>query len=296
MKNSSSPRLHQALSQILRPLARLLLRNGIGYGEFSELIKQAFVDSALEDFSDPRGKATDSRAAVLTGLTRKEVKRLRDRSASQNDAPVPPSGTSRAARVVSGWLQDREFQDSEGAPAMLAFDGHNSFSELVRRYSGDMTPRAVLDELVRVGVVEPGDRLVLRKRAYIPLGDDNAMLDIFGEDVSDLVSTIDHNLVKGPGQEPLYQRTLSYDNIPPEVMGQWRRYAARHSQQLLETLDEWLAPYDRDVTGRSAQSKKGERVRTGVSVFYFEDPIQGPLEAGERGLQGGPAGPDSDPA
>lgn len=276
MKNSSTPPLYRALSRILRPLARLLLRNGIGYGEFSELVKQAYVDSALEDFAESQRKATDSRAAVLTGLTRKEVKRLREKAASQNDAPFPASATSRAARVVSGWVQDREFQDSEGAPAMLSFDGPNSFSELVRRYSGDMTPRAVLDELVRVGVVEPGDRLILRKRAYIPSGDDAAMLDIFGEDVSDLIATIDHNLVQGPERAPLYQRTLSYDNIPPEVMDQWRRYAARHSQQLLETLDEWLAPYDQDVAGHSGKSGKTERVRTGVSVFYFEEPIQGP--------------------
>ncbi len=283
MKNATTPPLYRALSRILRPLARLLLRNGIGYGEFSELVKQAFVASALEDFSEGQRKATDSRAAVLTGLTRKEVKRLREQSASQSDAPVPASATSRAARVVSGWVQDREFQDAEGAPAMLSFDGPNSFSELVRRYSGDMTPRAVLDELVRVGVVEPGDRLVLRKRAYIPSGDDDAMLAIFGEDVSDLIATIDHNLVQGPDRAPLYQRTLSYDNIPPEVMEQWRRYAARHSQQLLETLDEWLAPYDQDVAGKGDRTKATGRVRTGVSVFYFEEPIQDPDGAPDGG-------------
>lgn len=283
MKNATTPPLYRALSRILRPLARLLLRNGIGYGEFSELVKQAFVASALEDFSEGQRKATDSRAAVLTGLTRKEVKRLREQSASQSDAPVPASATSRAARVVSGWVQDREFQDAEGAPAMLSFDGPNSFSELVRRYSGDMTPRAVLDELVRVGVVEPGDRLVLRKRAYIPSGDDDAMLAIFGEDVSDLIATIDHNLVQGPDRAPLYQRTLSYDNIPPEVMDQWRRYAARHSQQLLETLDEWLAPYDQDVAGKGDRTKTAGRVRTGVSVFYFEEPIQDPDGAPDGG-------------
>lgn len=285
MKNSSTPPLHRALSRILRPLARLLLRNGIGYGEFSEWVKQAFVESALQDFGDSQRKATDSRAAVLTGLTRKEVKRLREQAASQHDAPVPASATSRAARVVSGWVQDREFQDSEGAPAMLTFDGANSFSELVRRYSGDMTPRAVLDELVRVGVVETGDRLVLRKRAYIPTGDDNAMLDIFGEDVGDLIATIDHNLVQGPERAPFYQRTLSYDNIPPEVMEKWRRYAARHSQRLLETLDEWLAPYDQDVAGKAGgagDAGESDRVRTGVSIFYFEDPIQSP-EDGDGG-------------
>ncbi|MDX1634689.1 MAG: DUF6502 family protein, partial [Marinobacter sp.] len=81
----------------------------------------------------------------------------------------------------------------------------------------------------------------------------------------------------------LYQRTLSYDKIPPEVMGRWRRYAARHSQRLLETLDEWLAPYDQDVAGKADSKAGAGRVRTGVGIFYFEDPIQAVDEDDQNG-------------
>lgn len=277
MNESNTHPLQRALYRILRPMARLLLRNGIPFAEFAELMKRAYVDAALEDFSDPRRKPTDSRAAVMTGLTRKEVKRQREILAGEQGESASGRHENRASRVVSGWVYDPDFQASNGGPAQLAFDGGLSFSELVKRYSGDMTPRAVLEELVRVGVVaetESGN-LELRQRAYVPAGDSEEMLQIFGEDVSDLISTIDHNLVgTEAGKQPLFQRTLVYNNIPPEVMEKWRLFAARQSQDLLEQLDRWLGPYDQDIASQGKSETSGDAVRTGVGVFYFEDPVQ----------------------
>ncbi|HTN35076.1 MAG TPA: DUF6502 family protein [Marinobacter sp.] len=274
--------LHQALFRILRPLARLLLRNGIPYGEFSELVKKAYVAAALEDFTDGRRKPTDSRAAVMTGLTRKEVKRLRDILAGEGAGKSTPHA-NRASRVVSGWVHDPVYQSAKGEPASLPFDGALSFSGLVKQYSGDMPPRAVLDELLRVGVVSvdpDSGRIILQKRAYVPVGDSKEMLEIFGEDVSDLVATMDYNLVSSEkGQQPLFQRTLTYNNIPSDILERWREHAAKQSQTLLEQLDNWLAPHDRDISGNTDGQNNLESVRTGVSVFYFEDPLQPQLQA-----------------
>ncbi|MGP9833133.1 DUF6502 family protein [Marinobacter sp. NSM] len=278
MTDSNTNPLHKALFRILRPLARLLLRNGVPYGEFSELVKRAYVESALEDFTDGRRKPTDSRAAVMTGLTRKEVKRQREILAGENPVRETTSHANRASRVVSGWVHDPVFQSADGQPAALAFEGEPSFASLVRKYSGDMPPRAVLDELLRVGVVVVEDgtgRLHLRKRAYVPAGDSEDMLQIFGEDVSDLIATVDHNLVSSEkGRQPLFQRTLTYDNIPVDVIERWRKHAAGRSQALLEDLDSWLGPYDRDVSGSQSNDNAQGAVRTGVSIFYFEEPIQ----------------------
>jgi hypothetical protein len=278
MTDSNITPLHKALFRILRPLARLLLRNGVPYGEFSELVKRAYVESAMEDFTDGRRKPTDSRAAVMTGLTRKEVKRQREILAGGNLARETTSNANRASRVVSGWVHDATFQSADGQPAVLAFEGEPSFAGLVRKYSGDMPPRAVLDELLRVGVVvveEGTGSLHLRKRAYVPVGDSDDMLQIFGEDVSDLIATVDHNLVSSEqGRQPLFQRTLTYDNIPSDVIERWRKHAAGRSQALLEDLDSWLGPYDRDVAGSQGNDSAKDAVRTGVSIFYFEEPIQ----------------------
>ena len=277
MTGSSTPILQRALYQLMRPLARLMLRNGVSFGEFSELARRAYVQSALEDFTDEQRRPTDSRAAVLTGLTRKEVKRQREILEGQALEPAVRK-SHRASRVVSGWVHDEAFQDGRGQPATLAADGPFSFAELVRRYSGDMTPRAVLDELLRVGMVTQGGtdgKIRLVRKAYVPAGDSEEMLQIFGEDVADLIRTIDHNLVDtGNGGQPLFQRTLVYDNIPPEVMTRWRRHAAAQSQALLEQLDQWLAPRDRDISGHNGGTGTDKAVRTGVGIFYFEDPVQ----------------------
>ncbi|MBU2873511.1 DUF6502 family protein [Marinobacter salexigens] len=268
--------LHQALFRILRPLARLLLRNGIPFGEFSELVKRAYVEAALKDFSGDRRKATDSAAAVMTGLTRKEVKRQREILAGRHTATFEVLHTNRASRVVSGWVNDAQFKDATGEPAELPFEGPVSFCQLAKKYSGDMPPRAVLDELLRVNLVsvhEDTGELSLNQRAYVPAGDSQKMLQIFGEDVSDLIATMDHNLACGKsGQQPLFQRTLTYNNISSEVMDAWRMHAAEQSQKMLEQLDSWLGPKDRDVSGESVAGSSSESIRTGVSVFYFEDP------------------------
>ncbi|RBW48527.1 DUF6502 family protein [Marinobacter sp. F3R11] len=275
MSEPHNTTLHKALFRILRPLARLLLRNGIPYGEFAELVKRAYVEAAIEDFPVGRRKPTDSGAAVMTGLTRKEVKRQREILAGQHLEKLEVLHTNRASRVVSGWVHDPAFQDSDGLPAKLAPDGVQGFSELVKKYSGDMPPRSVLDELVRVGMVSMDSdtgKVILIKRAYVPAEDSKEMLQFFGEDVSDLIATVDHNLVCGQdGGQPLFQRTLTYNNIPPEVMDEWRAHAAEQSQALLEKMDSWLGPKDRDVSGSQVDGSTKESFRTGVSVFYFEE-------------------------
>ncbi|WP_100638422.1 DUF6502 family protein [Marinobacter salexigens] len=277
MIESRTNPLHQALFRILRPLARLLLRNGVPYGEFAELVKRAYVEAALEDFPGERRKPSDSGAAVMTGLTRKEVKRQREILAGQHTGKFEVLHTNRASRVVSGWVHDSLFQDAAGEPAILPFDGALSFCELAKKYSGDMPPRAVLDELLRVGVVTVDNatgQLTLKQRAYVPAGDSKELLRFFGEDVSDLIATVDHNLVCGEGDPaPLFQRTLSYNNIPPETMEAWRAHAAEQSQKLLEQLDSWLGPEDRDVSGKQDDASPQQSFRTGVSVFYFEEPL-----------------------
>ncbi|PXX93785.1 hypothetical protein DIT71_03025 [Marinobacter vulgaris] len=285
MKKSETNPLHRALYRILRPMARLLLRNGIPFAEFAELVRRAYVDAALEDFSNNRKKPTDSSAAVMTGLTRKEVKRQREILAGEHAGGLDARHENRASRVVSGWVHDSAFQTSDGEPAELPFDGPLSFSELVKRYSGDMTPRAVLEELVRVGVVatDGSGKLTLRQRAYVPAGDSEEMLQIFGKDVSDLIATIDHNLVgSGENSQPLFQRTLVYNNIPPDVIVRWRQYAAEQSQSMLEQLDRWLGPHDRDIASQGEGGARGEAVRTGVGIFYFEDPVQPEIHGDQK--------------
>ncbi|MDH5218072.1 MAG: DUF6502 family protein, partial [Gammaproteobacteria bacterium] len=150
--NQSQEILFAAILKLLRPIVRILLRNNIPYGAFSELVKKAYVDVAAE-FSVEKKKQTKSRIATITGLTRREVVRLLETDTFNNVELI--ERFNRAARVVAGWVRDHRFTNEDGDPAVLDYDGEgNSFSRLVASYSGDVPQRAVLDELKNAGVIE----------------------------------------------------------------------------------------------------------------------------------------------
>jgi hypothetical protein len=177
---------------------------------------------------------------------------------------------NRAARVVTGWVRDEAFSDGQGNPAVLSGEGTGAtFPTLVRRFSGDVPARAVLDELLRNGLVErlADGKVRLLTRAYVPRREETEKLSILGTDVSDLVRTIDHNLRAGEA-EALFQRKVAYDNLPEEVLPQLRELTRERAQALLEEMDRWLSQHDRDVNP-SAQGTG--RKRGGIGIYYFEE-------------------------
>ena len=261
--------LSAAVLRLFRPLVRVLLRNGVSYRTFADFAKWVYVDVATKEFGIEGRKQSISRVSVITGLSRKEVKRVRELPRPDDSASV--ERYNRAARVIAAWRRENTFQDDEGNPAPLPLEGPGAtFSELVKRFSGDVPVRAILDELIRVGAVErlEDGRVSLIVRAYIPETSEADKLHILGTDVGFLISTIDLNLQDDP-IGPLFQRKVAYDNLPDEVLPEFRGLSAKRAQALLEKLDEWLAQRDRDVT----PTVKGTgRNRAGLGLYYFEEP------------------------
>jgi len=271
-QNAVPQALSAAAQAILRPLVRVLLRNGIAYGAFAAMARRVYAEVAEKEFALPGRKQTVARISTLTGLTRKEVTRIQAASGSLEN---PAGGAdveryNRPARVIGGWVREKRYQDKRGRPAQLPLEGDaRSFAALVREFSGDIPPRAMADELARVGAIEilPEGRVRLLTRAYIPRGDQAEKIGILGVDVSDLIRTIDHNLTCAPG-DALFQRRVSYDNLPQELLPRLTRQLARKAQSCLESMDRELAAADRD---RTPGAKGTGRVRAGVGIYYFEE-------------------------
>ena len=270
MKPGHTKALSAATRTFLRPLVRIFLRNGLAAKTFFELAKQIYVEVAHDECGVKGKKASISRIAILTGLTRKEVQLLLTNPETRSTASEEQY--NRAARVIGGWLKDPAFGDGKGHPAPLQLDGRRgSFSALVKRYSGDMPVRAIFDELVHVGAIQElkDGRICLRSRGYIPQKGDAEKLAILGTDTADLIATIDYNLYQAPGK-PRFQRKVMYDNIPQEAAREFQILAAAQGQELLETLDRWLSHRDRDV---NPSSKGTGRVRVGLGVYQFEEDV-----------------------
>src|SRR5512139_558758 len=232
MKTTVIRALSAAVTTLLRPLVRLLLRNGIPYRTFSDIAKRVYVDVAMEEFGIPGRKQSKSRVSVITGLTRKEVLRVR-RLPSPDDLGAVER-YNRAARVIGGWVRDPRFHRESGRPMDLPIEGDAAcFAELVKIYSGDAPARAVLDELLRVGTVErtQDGKVRLLERSFIPKTGEIEKIGILGVDASDLIATIDHNIRKSG--DAYFHRKVSYDNLPSETLPEFRGIAAERAQGLL---------------------------------------------------------------
>src|SRR3569832_717093 len=206
-----SPGINKALSaavlRLLRPLVRLLLRNGVSYGAFADLAKWVYVDVANKEFGVAARKQTDSRISVITGLTRKDVARLKGTAAPDDTAAV--EHYHRAARVIGGWMRD----------------------ELLRVGTVERGKNGTL-RLVTAG--------------YVPKGSSTDQLHILGSDVALLIGTIDHNLTPDQ-REPYIQRKVAYDNLPVEALAPLRAMTEEKAQALLEEINRYLAKHDRDT-------------------------------------------------
>ena len=146
--------LFNAIGKLLRPLVRVLLRNGIPYAAFADVAKHVYVDVAAQEFNLPGRKQTNSRIATITGLSRKEVQRIGAMEGIGDPIEIVER-YHRAARVVSGWMHAARFAGRDGQPLPLPFEGGEiSFVGLVKAFSGDMPPRAVLDELLQAEIVQ----------------------------------------------------------------------------------------------------------------------------------------------
>ena len=247
-----------------------MFRNGIAFGELSSLAKKAYIDVAEKELLASGQKATISMIAISTGLTRKEVSVLRKENTHVTEKS---NQQNRAVRVISGWISDPEFCNTDGKPKLLKVQGSKgTFEQLVNKHSGDMPFRAMMKELLRTGAIEEKEegKVALIRAAYIPSNDENGMYDLLGKDVSSLISTIKHNIID-QNEEPYFQRKVCYDSVPAEHLEEFKVLANKESQQLLLKLNDWLAKHDMDNQTK-IMSKKPMKV--GVGIYYFEEKVE----------------------
>ena len=257
--------LQKAVTRVLSPLVRLLLRHGVSHAEFSNWAKQAYVTEANLHFGIDGKAPTVSRIAIVTGINRKEVKRIRDLPSEVNTGVAKHN---RAVRVVTGWIQDPDFHSPAGRPRTLNFgDPEDSFNQLVKRHGGDVPARAMLDELVRVGTVEfTNGEVALLHQGYIPHESENDMLDIFATSASDLLATLDHNLSKTDGRR--LQMSVAYDAVTDQGIKEFRVLSANKAMKMLRELDQALSRYDRQINPEAPG--EGEN-RIGLGLYLIED-------------------------
>ena len=244
------------------------MKAGVGYREFAEISKCAFVDVATSDYG-LRGRPTNiSRVAVMTGLTRKEVKRLRDKISSGLHAEavrvIPP------AEILDRWHSDSDYIDSNGRPLTLTFDGPSpSFSGLVKKYGGDIPPGAMRTELKRVGAVTEGENgeLTVKKRYFRPFEIDEQLERSLSQATYGLGLAVDHNLGT-PSDKAWVERIAYSTKIRASDSARVRRISQDRAAEFVESIDDLFSAYE---TIYSEDGHEETPTVVGVGVYYFED-------------------------
>ena len=269
MSDSVKTGLLAAYSKLLRPLIRILLRHGITYAELSEVIKRVYVQTAAQEFRVPGKKMSKARIAIVTGLTRKEVQRI---SAIKSEGGYKnKANASRIGRVLSGWHTDPDFTGPYGMPLELRYDSNMSedvtFVRLVQRFSGDMTPRAMLDELLRVGAVIETDHNWYKavRREYVPNLLAPNFLERVGTGVHNFATTIETNMQKEAPGKGLFERYVwRPGGIKKEDLPAFNLYIREKGQGLLDEIDNWLSKLDAP-DGDDPE----EIVSTGLGIYHY---------------------------
>lgn len=251
----------------LRPIARWLLKSGVTWKEFAELSRGVFIAVAEQEFG-LRGRPTNvSRVALLTGMTRREVRRYRETVEPVPHDPTAEDDLNHASRVLAGWHLDPEFIDELGRPRSLPARGDGAtFATLVRRYAGDIPATALTKELLRSESIARGEDGLFRalRRFYMPRPMDDQAVERAGNVLADLASTVEHNLACEGGEPARFEGRAQNRHVDPRHLPAFRAFMEREGQAFLERCDEWL-------TAHEASEAAGPRVRLGVGIYAIQD-------------------------
>lgn len=260
-----------ALRRVLRPFVKLMLARGMTYPYLVEVLKDLFVQVADREFRIGGKPSTDSHLSLLTGIHRKDIKRLRQSACA--DAEFVPQSVSLGMRLISLWTGDARYLDENNQPKPLPRyskeGGEISFEGLVAGVSCDIRSRVVLDEWIRLGIAhfDEANRVCLNTAAFIPVNGFDEMAYYFGHNLHDHAAAAASNLLGG--HRPFLERSVHYDELSEESV---KKLAEKSRQLGMESL---LAINKEAIQLEKSDVPQQEpRYRMTFGVYYYNEPVE----------------------
>ena len=252
-------------------MVRLMMRNGLTFPVLAEVLRGLFVDVAANDILTDAKSRTDSRISLMTGVHRKEIKRLREAPA---ETLKVPEVVTLVSQIVGRWVGAAQFTDGTGNPRPLRrvhqddVKDQPSFDALVASVTTDIRPRAVLDDLLGHGVVyvDSDDQVRLRAEAFIPRPGGEEQLFYFARNLHDHVAAAVAN-ISATEAAPFLDRSVHYDRltlVQAKALEDYARAAAM--QALLDVNRRALELVDEPAEDDGANYR-----RINFGVYLFDD-------------------------
>lgn len=257
----------------------MLLSQGMTYPYLADLLKGIYVEVASRDFALAGKRQTDSRLSLITGVHRKDVRRL---AHVPDDPELVPANLSLGNRLIARWCSDPLYLDRAGKarplPRLSRPDDEASFERLVADESKDIRARAVLDDWLHLGRVEidSEDRVCLRIEAFVPPPDFEEKVYFVGNQLRDHIAAAAHNVMGG--QPPFMERSVYYSGLAPDAVKSLAEQAEQLGMEALRAVDRRAMQAKKAVARAAAAGT--ERMTFGV-YFYHEAVVAADTESGD---------------
>jgi hypothetical protein len=259
----------QSCRYLLLPVVRFLLKHGVTWSEFGELSKEAYVQAARDNYGIEGRPTNNSRVAMLTGLSRREVARVRDQLLEGDDSAAALKG-NQISRILTGWHLDTEFTDDTGQPKDLPATGPTgSLSSLLKSYAGDLPHGAIRKEMQQRGLIEELDDGQIRvlERDYVYSELDPEIVRRLGVAMHDHAATLEHNLNEERPSAPRFEAIADNARITPKAFNTFQKLVETQGLAFLEDLDAWLSQHEIEPM----EDTTANTVRLGVGVYLIYD-------------------------
>lgn len=263
--------LLSAFRSLMAPLVRILLREGVSYREFADILKDVFVLEAARQLGTPSRKASLARVAIVTGLTRKEISSIVHDEELRRRAM--PTNVAETARVLEAWHTDSRFTGPYGFPRDLVIDGDDpsgTFEQLVREFGGSVHHRTMAADLIRIGaarMLDGGTVLRVLSRSYIPKDMTIETIQIFTQAVRRYMETVDFNLSQREVGTRRFERLVYPDPaLREEDIPAFEKEMREYLETVIAEIDFRSSSYPR-AESRSEESA----VRVGVGLYFYRE-------------------------
>ena len=267
--DSSKVAFHKAVRQLARPLVRMAIKRSISVNDLHTWFKALYVEEA-ENFTIESKKQSTSRIALLTGLDRKEVARLRKLNEDTDQLlHQQAKRTNRAVRAINAWKKEAPYSNKGVAKPLPLYGESESLQQLTLEHCGDISVVTVLKELEQTGlvVIDENNIVTLKNSSYIPYKDNEELLGLLGQAGHDLLSSAAFNIEQA-GKASRLQLSVAYKRMNSSVTHKLKQLIETDSYELLKKLDAWI---DQELDEQETTDEP--QYRAGVGIYYFEEPL-----------------------
>jgi len=273
MPDNVKKALAVSVRRLLRPLVKIMLREGFTYSQFASIARMAFVDTATKDFVEKGVKSSSTSICALTGLTPDELERTVSDQELFEGSYLADTATP-AGRVLHGWYNDKDYVGPYGFPFEIPFsEGARSIAALTARHAPGISPHVVLQELKRVkAVTEVGADIwkpLVQEHIEPSLTPENAgrMASL----IESLIATLENNTRPDREGTDLFERTVTIDvPLTDRQLLALQSYMKLNGGQLLQRIDSYAAVELQEKVPRL--SGDSGAIRAGFSCFLFVEP------------------------